>query len=215
MGNLLTKVHLQALAVVGGSDVPKLDTPPRQLKDAAGYTYEATYESANVVVSGVAEVSIAPRPEDQLLRMTFSSVPIVWQSEINQEYQDLGEALGEMTQLDEGDEWKIDVAVYQVACQVAAVLLANSFPAPRIFSHGPKSLVFNWLGGNNNLYLTISSDYISALLSSPERIKRRIEFSTKDLLEPALVFRGLLSAPFEQSAVSTSKAASQVSGFVE
>ena len=213
MGNLLTKVRLQPLAVVGGSDVPKLDTPPKQLKDAAGYTY--MYESANVAVSGAAEVSITPRSEDQLLRMTFSSVPIVWQSEINQEYQELGEALGEMTQLDEGDEWKVDVAVCQVACRVAAELLANSFPAPRIFSHGPKSLVFNWSRGNNNLYLTISSDYLSALLSSPERIKRRIEFSTKDMLEPALVFRGLLSAPPEQPVVSTSKATSQASGFVE
>lgn len=211
MGNLLTKVHLQPLAVVGGSNIPKLDTPPKQLKDASGYTYE----SANVAVSGAAEVSIAPRSEDQLLRMTFSSVPIVWQSEINQEYQELGEALGEMTQLDEGDEWKVDVVVYQVACQVAAELLANSFPAPRIFNHGPKSVVFNWSRGNNNLYLTISSDYISALVSSPERIKRRIEFSTKDMLEPALVFRGLLSAPPEQPVVSTSKAASQASGFVE
>ncbi len=209
MGNLLTKVRLQPLAVVGGSDVPKLDSPPpKQLKDAAGYTYV----SANIAVSGTADISIAPRSENQLLRMTFSSVPIVWQSEINQEYQELGEALEEMTQLDEGDEWKVDVVVYQVACQVAAELLANSFPAPRIFNHGPKSVVFNWSRGNDNLYLTISSDYISALVSSPERIKRRIEFSTKDLLEPALVFRGLLS---EQPVVSTSKATSQVSGFVE
>lgn len=209
MRNLLTKVRLQPLALLGGYAVPKLDDlPAKQLKDVAGNTYV----SINRVVSGAVDVSIAPLSENHLFTRTFSSVPIVWQSEINQEYQELGEALGEMTQLDEGDEWKVDVVVYQVACQVAAELLANSFPAPRIFNHGPKSVVFNWSRGNNNLYLTISSDYISALVSSPERIKRRIEFSTKDMREPALVFRGLLS---EQPVVSTSKATSQVSGFVE
>ena len=195
MESLLTKVHLQSLAIVGGSDVPTVDTlPARQLKDAAGNTYW----SANVPVSGETGVGIAPRSENQLLRMTFSSVPIVWQSEINQEYQELGEALGEMTQLDEGDQWKIDAAVHHVACQVAQELLANSFPAPRVFNHGPKSVVFNWSRGNNNLYLTISSDYISALVSSPERIKRRIEFSIKDMLEPTLIFRGLLSRSEER-----------------
>ena len=212
MGNLLTKVRLQPLAVVGGSEFPKLPRPLRQLKSAIGYTYE----SVNVTVSGVGEGSAAPRPEDQLLRMTFSSVPIVSQSEINQGYQELGEALGEMAQLDEEDDWKIDAPVHQVACQVAAALLAHSFPVPRILSHGSKSIVFNWLRGNINLYLTISSDYLSALLSSPERIKKRMEFSTKDLLEPALVFRGLLSAPSEQVVVSTtSKATSQATGFVD
>jgi hypothetical protein len=119
-----------------------------------------------------------------------------------------------LTQFDEGDEEKIDTAVHQVACQVAAELLALSLPSPQIFNHGPKSVVFNWSRGKDNLYLTISSDYVSALLSSPERIKRRIEFPTKDLLAPTW-FRGLLSAGSDQPIVSKDKATSQASGFVE
>lgn len=213
MGNLVTKVHLQPLAVVGGSDVPKLDSPPlKQLKDVAG---NMSLLSTTVVASGTASVSISPRSENQLLKMTFSSVPLVSQSEITQEYQELGEALGEMTHLKEGDEWKIDTVVYQVACQVAGELLANSFPAPRVLNHGQKSVVFNWSNGSNNLYLTVSSDHISALVSSPERIKRRIKLLTKNMLKPALLFRGLLSGRLEEPVVSTSNAASQATGFVE
>ena len=212
MRNLLTKIRLQPLAVLGGYAVPKLDDlPAKQLKDVAGNTFV----SINRVVSGAVDVSIAPLSENQLLTMTFSSVPIVWQSEVDQEYQELGEALREMTQFDEGDEWKIDTAVHQVACQVATALLAIPLPAPRVFNHGPKSVVFNWSGGNNNLYLTISSDFISALVSSPERIKRRIEFSTKDLLEPELMLRGLLSFRSEQPVVSTSRAVSQALDLVK
>jgi hypothetical protein len=138
---------------------------------------------------------------NQILKTTFSSVPVIWQSELAQEYQGLGEALGEMTDLDEGSEWKIDPPVYGAACFVAAGLMLSSYPAPRILNHGPKSVVFNWSRGNSNLYLTISADKVSALISSPERIQRRVEFSLNDLLNPALVLSALQPAHFEQPAV--------------
>lgn len=216
MRNLLTKVRLQSLAIVGTSDVPKLDGPPllRQLKDAAGNTYTAA-NSSITVVSGTDSFSYTAVAEPQLLRMSFSSVPVIWQSELDQNYQDLGQALEEMTQLDEADDWKIEQAVYQVACQVAVELFANSYPAPQVFSHGPKSVVFNWSRGTTNLYLTISSDAISALVSSPERIQRRMRFSNKELLESTSVFRGLLSAHSGQPNISKANATSQTSDFLE
>jgi hypothetical protein len=123
----------------------------------------------------------------QVLRTTFSIIPVTWEAEIAQEYQDLGEALGQMTELDEGNEWKIDASVYDAACFVAAGLMVNSYPAPSIFNHGPESVVFNWSSEGNNLYLTISADKISALISTPERIQRRIELTAADLLNPTLL----------------------------
>jgi len=135
-----------------------------------------------------------PPTESLILRTTFSSVPIIWDSELNQEYQELGEALSEMTELEEGDEWKIDAPVYNAACYVAAGLMANSFPAPRIFNHGPRSVVFNWSNEADNLYLTISADQISALISSPERIKRRIDYSANGLTDPSLALPSIRAA---------------------
>src|SRR5208283_3445293 len=59
-------------------------------------------------------------PTETLVRTTFASVPVIWESELGQqEYQELGAALSEMTKLEEGDEWKIDPPVYNAACYVA------------------------------------------------------------------------------------------------
>jgi hypothetical protein len=135
-----------------------------------------------------------PGTESLILKATFSSVPVIWDWELNQQYQELGEALSEMTELEEGDEWKIDAPVYNAACYVAAGLMANSFPAPRVFNHGPKSVVFNWSNETDNLYLTVSSDQISALVSSPECIKRRIDYSAKGLMDPSLALPSIRAA---------------------
>jgi hypothetical protein len=125
-----------------------------------------------------------------------SKVPTIPGPDLSYEYQELGEALIEMKGLEEGDEWKIDAPVYNAACYVAAGLMANSIPAPRIFNHGPKSVVFNWppksailywSNEEDNLYLTVSANRISALISSPERIKQRIEYSVNELTNPSLV----------------------------
>src|SRR4051812_18957138 len=107
MRDPLTKVYLQSLAVVGTSDLPRLSgTPlPRQLIDNAGNAY--TSNSSITVISGSTGFTLIPRPKVQLLRMTFSSVPVMWQSDLQREYQELGQALGEMTQLDESEDWKI------------------------------------------------------------------------------------------------------------
>jgi len=123
--------------------------------------------------------------ERQSLEICFLSLPVIEQWELNEEYRELGEALSEMTALEEADEWRIEPVVYHAASHVAAQLMVHSFPAPRIFNHGAQSVVFNWSNETDNLYLTVSANKISALISSPERITRRIEYSATDLLKPA------------------------------
>lgn len=111
----------------------------------------------------------------------------LWHTELGAGYQELGNALVELRDLNE-DEPAIEEPVYRAAQFLATALMNCSYPAPRLFNHGPKSVVFNWMNDDrNNLYLTVAADCISALLSSPERITRRVEFSTNALLNGARV----------------------------
>lgn len=118
-----------------------------------------------------------PITDDQLVTTIFSNVPVIWRPQLMEEYLDLGQALDELSEITEDSAFPIEPPVYNAARFMANELMAKSVPAPRVFSHGPKSVVFNWTQRNNNLYLTISADRISALISSPERIKDRIEIS--------------------------------------
>lgn len=182
-------IYRQAMVILDSSSrSPDIPVPP--VLDSSGrYAFTRQLHPSD---SGF--VDAMPPTESLILRTTFSSVPIIWDSELNQEYEELGEALSEMTELEEGDEWKIDAPVYNAACYVAAGLMANSFPAPRIFNHGPRSVVFNWSNEADNLYLTISADQISALISSPERIKRRIDYSANGLMDPSLALPSIRAA---------------------
>jgi hypothetical protein len=183
----LTNIYLQPVAILATSEpnaTSDLDAPP--------VNYLKRLDSSVPVPA--AEMV----PLNQVLIKTFSNTPVIWQSDLGKQYQNLGEALTQMTELDEGSEWRIDKPVYQAACFVAAGLMANSFPAPRVFSHGPESVVFNWSHQNNNLYLTVSADRISALISSPERIKRRLDYSAKQLLNYDSLLASIRSAHSEQ-----------------
>jgi hypothetical protein len=111
-----------------------------------------------------------------------------------QEYRELGEALREMTELEQTDEWGIEPPVLAAALNVAAGLMTNCYPAPHVFTHGPKSVVFNWPAGTNNLYLTISADKISALISTAERITHRVDFLAHEFLKPSLFLPAIQSA---------------------
>lgn len=149
-------------------------------------------------LSATGFMDVMPRTETRILQTTFSSVPVISQLELRQEYQELGAALSEMTELEEGDEWKIEPSVYNAACYVAAGLMAHSFPAPRVFNHGAKSVVFNWSYAEDNMYLTVSADHISALISSPERIKRRVEYSLNELTDPTVALPAISAAYFKK-----------------
>src|SRR6266478_8490113 len=91
------------------------------------------------------------------------------QSDLSADYQELGQALLEMRESGE-EEWGIDESVYTMASFVAAALMDYAQPAPKLLSHGSKSVVFNWEEDKRNTYLTVSAGYISALVSSPEQI---------------------------------------------
>jgi CubicO group peptidase (beta-lactamase class C family) len=130
--------------------------------------------------------------ETQILRRIVMFT-FLGSSEQRQEYLELGDTLSKMAELEEEDEWRIDKPVYEAACYVASRLKVYFYPAPRIFNHGPKSVVFNWSKGAKNVYLTVSSNRISALRSSPERIETRADIALKQFTH------SLLLLPFIQS----------------
>lgn len=166
----------------------------------------SSYGAPNVSV-GTSGISILPSSftdttpavsttESLVLMSTFSSAPTIWGLELTQNYQELGQALNEMTELEEGEDWRIDPPVFHAARYIASELMRMSFPAPRIFNHGPKSIVFNWSIGGNDLYLTISADRMSALISSPERIQRRIDYSANQMIDSSFTLLYIESAYF-------------------
>ncbi len=195
-------VYRQAMVILDSSSRPPAISSPPMLDSSGNYAH-----SIQLHLSATAFVDAMPGAESLVLKTTFSSVPVIWESELGQEYQELGEALSEMTELEEGDEWKIEAPVYNAACYVAAGLMANSFPAPRIFNHGTKSVVFNWSYEADNLYMTVSADQISALISSPERIKRRVEYSINELTDPSVALPTIRAEYFKKPVQRLIKAA--------
>src|SRR6266850_4034826 len=136
------------------------------------------WETSHSLIFGSRMVGVTPntnlvgnftKSQNVILGNTFSSVPVIWRQELESQYQELGRALSDLTELQEDDEWQVDRPVYQVACHIAAELVAVSFPPPSVFTHGSMSVVFNWEAEDTSLYLTISADHISALLSTPDR----------------------------------------------
>lgn len=127
-----------------------------------------------------------------------SSLTIGIQSaRISIEYQAVGEALGQLVHSDLDDDWRIDDQVYQSACTVAAQLIARAIPAPRVFAHGSRAVVFNWTSGTENRYITISKDTLSVLVSTPEKIQRRCEYKMSRILKEGSDI-ALMAAAVEQ-----------------
>jgi hypothetical protein len=109
-------------------------------------------------------------------------------------YVELQEALTELHTLDDDDDWKIQTSVYCSSLQVAAALLENNIPKPDVFSHGSKSVVFNWSGKDVDLYLTISKSKLAVLVSSVDGIEYRTEFSADSGNDTNRFFSALGSA---------------------
>ncbi len=130
-------------------------------------------------------------PESRIVKNTLATAQGYQEWELSQQYGELGAALRDLAAFEEEDDWKIESSVYNVASYFATELRSNLVPAPQVFVHGPKSVVFNWSDGFYNLYLTIGASNVSALLSSPERIIRRAEYSKNELRHPiALLYFG-------------------------
>jgi hypothetical protein len=128
-----------------------------------------------------------------IIESSLSGIPVVWDSELTTEYNELGQALSEMKEIEDLEEG-IEPRVFEAAANVATQLMANNVPAPRIFTHGRKSVVFNWTKDFQNLYFTISADKVSALVSIPAQIQRRIDYPLNELLNPALLLKSLAYA---------------------
>ena len=122
-------------------------------------------------------------------------------------YTELHQALTELHNLDDDDDWKIQTPVYSASLQVAAALLENDIPKPGVFTHGSKSVVFNWSGKEVDLYLTVSKSRLSVLVSSTEGIEYRTEFSADSGEDTNRFFSALgtmrLLAPPENSVAPT------------
>jgi hypothetical protein len=123
------------------------------------------------------------------------------QSDLSVDYQELGQALLEMKESDE-EEWAIDESVYTMASFVAAALMDYAQPAPKLFSHGSKSVVFNWEEDRRNTYLTVSAGYISALVSSPEQIERRRDVPISNLLGTSQILSAIKAAQIDGPVVT-------------
>jgi len=160
--------------------------------------------------SGSADKTVVVEPESQVVRTTFSTVRDIRQWELSQHYRELGAALNELTTLEEDDDWRIDASVYNAASYMATELRIGLMPPPQIFVHGPTSVVFNWSGGIYNFYLTVGANNVSALLSSPERILRRIEFPENKWPNPLALLPFIRSARWDSPVLLSTSATSDL-----
>jgi hypothetical protein len=174
---LASDLNAQLHAVVGTSIfVSNVPDEPFSIKPVVYYVSDPS-------VSGTTFVPL----NTLVVGSQLVSYPAQLQAQLVSDYADLGAAL---TDLHESslDDWRIDVPVFSLASTVASALFAHSYPAPDLMTHGPESVVFNWNSADDrSLYLTISKDYISTLLSSPEKIERRLEVPIGVLFNPSLV----------------------------
>lgn len=134
--------------------------------------------------------SIAPiqsTSKGLIVRRVLSNVPIISRAELAKGYQELGDALRELVELPPDNEWKIDSPVFSAARYVATELMGLSVPPPQVFNHGSESIVFNWSRENNELYLTVSADKMSALISKANRIAQRVEIDFSSLSNPTAI----------------------------
>lgn len=97
------------------------------------------------------------------------------------DYGDVGEALSDLSSLDIDDEARIEGGVFDAALFVATMLMAGAADVPKIFSHGPKSVVFNWDDDGENKYLTVSDQKVYLMKSTVESIDFKSHILLKDL----------------------------------
>lgn len=160
------------------------------------------------VSSGSGYDTVIVDSESWIVKSTFSTIGDSWQWELSQHYRALGTALNELTTLEEDDDWKIDASVYNAASYIATELRSGLMPPPQIFVHGPTSVVFNWSGGIYNFYLTIGANNVSALLSSPEQILRRIEYPENEWPNPLALLPFIRSARWDSPVLLSTSATS-------
>src|SRR5258707_15739004 len=106
MPNRTDKVYLQAVMV---SSEPEeggaFDTR------WADHTYQITPRQSST--PGLAVT--VPQSQSAIVRHLFSNVPVIGDRELSGEYGELGLALSEMSQFEEGDEWKMKPPVSEAS----------------------------------------------------------------------------------------------------
>lgn len=124
-------------------------------------------------------------------------------------YNQVGDALYFLSNLDDEDNQKIEASVLATASSIALCLVDHSIQAPKVFNHGPKSVVFNWTDEDkNNLYLTVSAYKVSALLSKSNRQKHRMECSAKEFLDSEFAVQRLTFLDQSEPRVVVTKSSS-------
>jgi phage repressor protein C with HTH and peptisase S24 domain len=116
-----------------------------------------------------------PRKKDNWLDPTAKT-----QEEWEEDYSRLFEELALLANEEEAGEHYIKDEVYQVAVRLMEIAKGAGRVTPKIFSHGPDSVVFNWKDGATEVYATISADTMAILMSGPNGITHR---STHPLFE--------------------------------
>src|SRR5215468_2258756 len=102
MLNYPSNIYRQAVVVLGAST--RAQAYSQTVLDPAGNYASARIVSAETMVSETETVL----PESRVFQMTLSSVPVIWESELSQDYRELGQALSELTELQQDDDWHID-----------------------------------------------------------------------------------------------------------
>lgn len=152
-------------------------------------------------MASTSSASVQNGTTDIVISKAMSHVPVLTPQQLRAEYADVGKALSELKSIEAGDEWQIDEDVFDVATKLGANLLLRGWPAPHVYSHGPKSVIFNWEKGRDNFYLTISADKVSVLMSGPDSIKARRTFTSQNFIPERVFPRLIYSAPGQQVSV--------------
>jgi hypothetical protein len=156
------------------SSLPQIARPRRIQGLVSGSDAELGQQSIQFTYTNTTS---APTARDTASFFTIVSTSLSHETQSSAAaYAELGAALTDLHGLDDHDDWKIDEGVYGRSVQIAAALMHRSIPRPSVFSHGPKSVVFNWTHAGDSVYLTITEDKLYALISSPQRITYRAEF---------------------------------------
>jgi len=185
------------LSSFGAGGVPGLEESGSSIANAGGGQYRHT---ASAFVS-VTSNSAVPSLGDYASTNTAVTQAGVFPSQEIRSilYKDVSEALGQLHGVAD-DSWRIDTGVYAASMQVATALMANNIPQPGVFTHGPRSVVFNWTRGDTNLYLTVSRSRLSVLVSSADGIELRAKWTDSNQSDAnrffsAVGFAGFISPP--------------------
>jgi len=178
---------------------------------SATYTLTGATPASNVAVAGNIKTVSNSSTEAFGNTPTSGSFVVVCKSTTDvavlPNYQEVGSILGELAENSTDDDWRITKSVRDAALRVASALMASAIPAPCVFNHGAKSVVFNWdkfsLGRREkDIYLTITDSGMSALISYARQIEFRRDYTVDELFDIRAALLGIVSAQKDESVIT-------------